>query len=120
ICAGQGGHAFTRPLRAQQQLVRVTNVSGNTVTITPPIMMPNWSSGQSPGAFWANVTPVHGDGVENLSIDETAESSTGGVTMLYVYDCWIKGIRSINPDRAHVHWYQSITSTVRDSYFYGS
>jgi hypothetical protein len=120
VCSGQGGHAYTRSNRAQQQLVRVTGISGNNVSIKPPIIMPNWASGSSPGAFWAGTTPVHGDGLEDLSIDETADASTHGITMLYVYDCWVKGIRSIQPDQSHVAWYQTITSTIRDSYFYGS
>ncbi len=121
VCANEGGNAYGRSGRAQQQLVQVTAVSGNTVTISPGLYMPNWRSSQSPGVSWASGSPS-GVGIENLSLDHTngATGHAGGIVFLYVYNCWVKGIRSVNPDRSHVWLYQTARSVVRDSYFYGT
>jgi hypothetical protein len=83
--------------------------------------MPNWRSSQSPGIFWNGSAPViTGNGVENLSLNITNANETGGIVMLHVSDCWVKGIRSINADRSHVWFFKAMRNTVRDSYFYGT
>ena len=46
ICTQQTGAANGRSSRAQQQLVKVTAISGNSVTIIPGLYMPNWRTGQ--------------------------------------------------------------------------
>ena len=51
VCAQEGPSGSGRANRQQQQLVKATAVSGNTVTISPGLYMPNWRSGQSPGAW---------------------------------------------------------------------
>ncbi len=105
---------------SQQQIVQVTNISGTTVTISPGLYMPNWRSARSPGAWWAT-TMVHGDGIENLSIDATqATANTWTIDYANAYNCWIKNIRSIYSQRAHVEIQYSAHVTVRDSYFYGT
>jgi hypothetical protein len=123
LCTGQGGDAFGRAGRSQQQLVKVVSVnSGTSVTISPGLKMPNWRTSQSPGISWAN-SNMSGDGIENLSLDFTNSGCTGfcGVTvMLYVSDSWVKGIRSVGGYRNHIWLYQSRGITVRDSYFYGT
>jgi hypothetical protein len=107
--------------RGQTQTVLVTAISGNTVSITPPLYMPNWRSGQTPGAWWSGVLPVTGDGVENLSVDSTTVS-TGAIIAFYeATGCWAKGVRTIEAFDSHVKfWFGDAFNTVRDSYFYGS
>ncbi|PYT90453.1 MAG: hypothetical protein DMG36_20550, partial [Acidobacteria bacterium] len=56
------------PDRNQFQIVQVTGISGNNVTITPGLYMPNWRSSQSPGAWWAT-TVIQKTGIENMSLD---------------------------------------------------
>jgi hypothetical protein len=119
-CTGEGGNAFGRNNRGQQQLVKITAISGNQVTISPPIRMPNWRASQQPGAYWnGNASMVTGSGVEDLSIDGTNEPA---YTLAFsnVSDSWARGIRTINADRGHVFLWQSMRITVRDSYFYGN
>ena len=121
-CTGQGGDAFGRAGRSQQQLVTITNIAGNQVTISPGLYMQNWRSSQSPGVSWADST-LTGDGVENLSLDFTNSgcgSFCGVTVMLYTSNCWVKGIRSITAFRNHVWLYQTTKATVRDSYFWGT
>src|SRR5206468_8192730 len=41
--------------RNQQEYKVVTAIgSGNQVTISPPLYMPNWRTSQMPGVWWAN------------------------------------------------------------------
>src|SRR6267143_1808893 len=104
--------------RGQQQIVTVSAINGNTVTFTPGLYMPNWRPSQSPGAWWDS-NPVSRDGIENLSIDHSAVS--GGVNIILISNCsqcWVKGVRSIKPNRSHVSIWTSAKIVVRDSYFY--
>ena len=110
-------------IRGQQQIVNVTSISGSGpyhVGITPGIYADNWRTSQSPGAWWAT-TPVHGDAVENISLDHTGGGD--GITFGYCTDCWVKGVRSIITSTksgngwGHVMLYGCNHCTVRDSYF---
>jgi hypothetical protein len=105
--------------RGQQQLVKVTAINGNQVTISPGLYMPNWRSSQSPGAWWAT-SQANGLGLEDLSVDNSSSSGTYAVGFKNCNDCWVKGVTSINANRAHVHLQSSPRATVRDSYFYGT
>jgi hypothetical protein len=124
-CSQQGtdiGRGSGSSKRSQAQLVRVVSVSGNNVTITPGIYMPNWRSDRSPGAWWNSSAPRVGVGIEDLSVDFTAigTSETYGIQFQQAYGSWVKGVRSIKANNAHVNLYLSSHVTVRDSYFYNS
>ena len=82
VCSGEGGNAYGRTNRSQQQLVKITAINGNVVTVTPGLYMPNWRSGQSPGVSWASGTPTL-SGIEDLSIDNTSSSGADGIVMMY-------------------------------------
>jgi hypothetical protein len=119
-CAEEGGNSPGRRNRGQQQLVKVVALSGNRVTISSPIRMPNWRASQSPGVFWSAGAPVvTGNGIEDLTVDLSNARGQNGVVFLHVSDCWAKGIRTINAARNHYWLVQSMRITVRDSYLYG-
>jgi hypothetical protein len=105
--------------RAQQQIVRVTAINGNQVTISPGLYMPNWRASQNPGAWWAT-DPAAANGLENLSLDHTASDERYGIVLFNCNNCWVRGVRSVNSDRAHIHAHISARVVVRDSYFYGT
>jgi hypothetical protein len=106
--------------REQQQLVTVTAINGNQVTISPGLYMPNWSGGRAPQAWWASF-PIANSGVEDLSLDHTATvGDSAGIGLFNCTGCWVKGIRSINSAREHVWVNDSLRAVVRDSYFYGT
>jgi hypothetical protein len=119
-CAEEGGNAYGRSGRAQQQIVRVTAVDGNNVTIAPGLHMPNWNSSKTPGVSWASGSVVSASGVEDLSMNHTNSGGQAGVVFLYGHNLWLKGVRSINANRNHIWMYQTAMSVVRDSYFYGT
>lgn len=115
ICVDEGGGAFARANRAQQQIVRVTGISGSTVTVTPGIYMPNWRASQAPGAMWGSDV-ITGVGVEDLFLDNT-NANSNGVEFFAAMDSWLKNVSSYKSARAHVLFYQSAHITIRDSYF---
>lgn len=120
-CATEGPGGSGRPGRVQQQIVKVTAISGNRLTITPGLYMPNWRGSQSPGAWWSSGLPITMTGIEDLSVDHTnSASAKSGIYFFNAYNCWIKNVKSLNANRNHVWLYQSAHVTVRDSYFYGT
>ena len=129
-CSSSGGGGYSsRTGRPETEFHEVTAINGNTVTVTPPIINPNWRSGQSPGAYWGSPTTVNA-GVENLSLDWTGVhnanvSLTAGIIMIWNRDCWVKGLRIVDTSTTTTESVQSIAivrsfrTTVQDSYFYG-
>jgi hypothetical protein len=121
LCATEGPGGTGRSGRVQEQLVKVTAISGNTVTVAPGLYMPNWRSSQSPGAWWSSSLPITMSGIEDLSVNHAGSASVmSGVYFFNAYNCWMKNVRSMNGNRNHVWLYQSAHVTVRDSYFYGT
>lgn len=118
-CSQEGPGGAGRSGRGQQQIVTVTGISGSTVSFTPGLYMPNWSSSHSPGAWWAT-TNVSGDGIENLSINNASSGASAGIMLMNSTNCWIKGVRSLNGNRNHVWLYLSAHDEVIGSYFYGT
>jgi hypothetical protein len=119
VCSQEGSGGAGRSGRAQEQIVQVQAVSGNTVTITPGLYMPNWRSSQSPGAWWGSTDGTL-DGVEDLSLDHSGSSAQSGIVFNMAENCWATGIRSLQPNRNHVWLMKAIHITVADSYFYGT
>lgn len=107
--------------RSQEQNVVVTSITGSgpwTIGISPGIYMPNWRSGQSPQAFYAN-GHVSNVGLENLSMNHNGSASAShGVEINNCYGCWVSGVRSLYANRSHVAVTLSSHCTVQNSYFY--
>ncbi|HEX5412876.1 MAG TPA: hypothetical protein VFZ27_13585 [Terriglobia bacterium] len=119
VCTTEGPAGGGRSGRTQEQIVRVEAVSGNTVTISPGLYMPNWRSSQSPGAWWSS-TDARSDGIEDLSMDHRLSPQMSGMVFFNAINCWAKGIRSLSGNRNHVWLYQDAHTTIADSYFYGT
>jgi hypothetical protein len=103
-------------LRSQEQTVLVTAISGSQITISPGVYMPNWRSSQHPQAWFGGV--ITGDGIENVSIDNTSSTAGHNVEIYGCYQCWVKGVRSIKANRSHVQVFESEHVVVRDNYVY--
>lgn len=108
--------------RPQQQFVEITAVSGNQITISPGLYMPNWRASRQPQAWWwgtIQATAVM-DGIEDLTIDNTGSTETSGIGFSNAYNGWVKNVRSINANRNHVWMNQAARIEVRSSYFFGT
>ena len=114
-CATDGDGGFVRSGRGQQQLVTVTSIPGTAcpcaIGISPGLYMPNWRTGQTPQAWWAT-SPGTGMGLEDLSLDHTSSGATAGIQLFNCTGCWVKGVRSINANRAHVMVWLSPRTTI--------
>jgi hypothetical protein len=102
--------------RAQHQIVLVTAVDGNDVTISPGLYMPNWRSGRAPEAWYADDATI-GNGIEDLSVDHTDSDEKWAIGIMNAYGCWVKNVRSIKANRAHIVLIQTDKVEIRDSYF---
>ena len=117
---GSVGRVISGTTHSEIQATKITSLTSCgtnclTVGISPAIYFTNVISGNSPGAWWP--TQVHQDGLENLSIDGTAD----GYYTLNMYDCfncWVKGVTFLNGARASVGIRQGYQNVIRDSYFY--
>lgn len=137
ICSDEGGEGNAgRSGRGQHQLVAVTDVSPKTgsacsslpctVTITPGLYHPNWRSGQTPGAWWANNPYISGIGVEDLKLDASAVtcaspgSQRGVITFYNATQSWAKNVETDTGCRAQIMLFQANHITIRDSYIHES
>jgi hypothetical protein len=123
ICSNQGGNNYGRSARAQVQVVTVTAINGNQVTITPGLAYPNWRSSQNPGAYWNTGSPLHNSGIEDLTVD-FSPSGVQGIYVINAANCWIKGIRILSnatgtQETYHIFILQSAHVTIRSNYVYG-
>src|SRR6267378_887526 len=127
-CVSQGSDGMrTAPggYRNQRQVVKVTAIAGNQVTITPGIYMPNWRASQAPQAWWPT-TVLRRAGVENMSIQPV--DGGGGINLQNAMECWITGVRSVKvappggPGGGRNHVWLTMTrgNEIRNNYFYGS
>lgn len=128
-CTEQGtdiGRGSGASKRGQSEIHKVTAINeggcGSTcVTITPSVLHPNWAQGaQDPEAWWNGGAPAVGMGIEDLSLNFTSSNATYGIQIQMCDGCWVKGVRSLNADNAHINPYLSHGVTIRDSYFYGA
>lgn len=115
-CAQESAAGGERTNRAQEQIVLVTAVVGNTVTISPALNMPNWRSSQAPGAWWASKIAAN-VGIEDLSIDNTLTHGNG-IAFVNAYNGWVQGVRDMDSNRNHVWIYDSARITIQHNYFW--
>jgi hypothetical protein len=118
-CSQEGSGGEYRSNRAQNQVAIVTAISGNTVTLSEGIYMPNWRSSQSPQAYWPSTT-MTGVGIEDLSIDNSGSSAQSAVMFASASNSWVKDVRTLNINRAHVMFWVCAHISVLSSYFYGT
>ena len=122
-CSNKGGNNYARPGRAQVQVVTVTAISGNQITITPGLAYPNWRTTQAPGAYWNSGSPLGNAGIENLTVDFTGNGGQG-VYIMNCANCWLLGTREIinasgTAETYHIFTFQSAHLTIRSNYIYG-
>lgn len=127
-CSIEGQTQFFRADRYQIETARVTAIDTGTkqVTLERGLYMPNWDSGQTPGAYWFGGPPLEGAGLEDLSIDVGGNGDLRGIQFSNSYGSWMKGVRVIDgnpsdPKRCVICMnHGSVKNTIRDSYIYGT
>lgn len=131
LCSQQGsGNAWNSPsgtYRAQMQMVTVTGISGSTVTFTPAIYAPQWSSGLTPYATFSTSLPLTGFGLEQMELNtQQLGDIQAQVEFLWATDSWVDDVAFVNnvaqsgAARKHVEGFSDAHLTVQNSYAYGS
>lgn len=115
--AGRGNGA-----RAQQHMAEVQAINGTTVTIWPPLAMPNWSGSLTPQAWWVGASSwTRSIGVEDLTIDGTSfngdDPFEANIYWETVRDGWLKNVKSKQGSHSHFCVYGGMNIEVRHSYF---
>ena len=121
-----GGAA--RPHRWQQEYVLVTgctpscsNAGTTTLTITPGLIHPNWSSGQSPEAW--SIQASSNVGFRDFSVDMSAISSStghGGVGFNNILNFWARGLRVGYGPQSGFTLNTVLLGTVESNYVYNA
>jgi hypothetical protein len=101
--------------RGLQQLVRVTAIAGESVTIDPPLYYAH-AGALSPQAFFWGTPDLEYAGIEDLKID--ARYTDGAVTFTFCRNCWVKNLEIDHVARGGVWAMYTSHVEVRDSYFY--
>jgi hypothetical protein len=113
--------------RSQIQTFVVTAINGASITVTPPVYVPNWRSSQKPQAWFVNsASEAVGMGLENLTVNNcssmagtTCNTSSGSgqnITIGNCDQCYVKGVRSVFANRSHVRTLYSTRSQIQDNY----
>ena len=105
----------------QMQFVKITGISGTTITVGSPIYMPNWRTSQSPHAWWTT-SPQTNVGVEDLTADARATTATAVISFNATHESWVKGVAAykVNGSRNGISIHYSSKDTIRDSYVLGT
>ena len=113
------------PHRFQVEYVTVTacsptcNTSGSTAfTIAEPLAHPNWTSGQTPQAWFFN--PIKNVGVRDLSIDGTSTTGdVGGISFMGAQNYWVTNVSISNFRSMGVQTTQGTHGQIESNYLYG-
>ena len=97
---------------ARGQIVAVTGVNGNTITISPGLY-----SAYTNSPLVAPFSPTVYAGVENLQVYANNTGYAANFGMSGCAYCWIKGVESNYTDGDHVEDYFGYRDEIRDSYF---
>lgn len=111
---GNGGSEGNRPGRVQFEIHTVTNISGNNVTISPPVIGANFVSTQFP-QVWAYTT-INQVGIENMAID--AGSTLQCIELYNIDGWWISGVTCKNFSTPGFSIIESLRGTAQSNYFY--
>jgi hypothetical protein len=116
-----GGAA--RSHRFQWEMVEATACSpscggsgATTVTITPPLQHPNWTSGQNP-QIWL-IQPSRFVGIRNLSIDGSATSTSAAVSFYNDAYVWATGVAVFHPYSMGIYVDQTIHAQIESNYVF--
>ncbi len=84
-----GGHL-------QMQLTEITGISGTTITISPGLYMPNWTSGKSPRMmlYISGSKKLVNTGIEDLHFEGAYPSASAiyNINAAYTQNCWLENV----------------------------
>lgn len=134
-CSWEGGNAWARAGRAQQEAHVVVSCGTSTpgaactsssLVISDGLIAANWRSARTPGAWWGSTSAqVTGVGIENLSLDFTgAGQFVSGVGGVNCTNCWVRGLRIVftgnGSQTFHLNCINCLHVTWANNYLFGT
>ncbi|MFH2010719.1 MAG: glycosyl hydrolase family 28-related protein [bacterium] len=114
---GEWEHASWVPEAAVGQMVQITAVDGDVVTVDPPLLI-DYDPGQDPQL--RRVGLVSGAGLQSLYLTRLDPSDNHTVIMKNAVGCWMRDVESDTTCQAHVSMTSALWCEVRDSYLHDS
>jgi PKD repeat protein len=109
---GAGGNADL-----MGQTVIVTNISGNTVDFSPPVLW-DYTASQSPYVYMLPHTAALYAGLEDVQLQGNNTGLRVNIQIDLAAYCWIKGVEGNNAAGDHVWIAYSLGNEVRHNYFH--
>jgi hypothetical protein len=113
LCTWCDGGWSSTGAYSRGQIVKVTGISGTTLTISPGLYTAYTNSPMAATSYRETVFA----GVENLQVYANNTGYNANFQMSACAYCWIKGVESNYTDGDHVEVYAGYHDEVRDSYF---
>ena len=85
-----------RPGKNIKEVKRITAISGNTITVDPPVSWTNWSPTFSPtvSSFGDPSYQSIGIGLESFKMDSSSSTGAFGIFIEQSYGCWVENVWS--------------------------
>lgn len=100
--------------RSVGQVVKITAISGNTVTLDRPL---HYTYNMSLNVQVTECNMARRIGFENFTIRSLNSGAKHHFLLVYAVNCWIKCVSSIKSDITHVNPSFCANLTIRDSHF---
>jgi hypothetical protein len=96
---------------------QITDVNGDAVKLNQPLRL---DFPRVDGSYAQVFHPVTGCGIENLSLEQTANLWISGVHFAESWNCWARNVTIINAGRHPIYFLDSKFGEVRDCVFNGA
>jgi hypothetical protein len=110
-------NSLTEGPRGVGQILKITAISGNTITVDRPLRY-TYKASLNVEVYECNMAKRIG--FENFTIESVTAGEKHHFLFVYAVNCWIKCVRSIKSDVTHVNPSFCANLTIRDSYFHDS
>lgn len=110
-------HPIDWAVRVVGQIVKITEINGNIITIENPLRL---DYDLSLSLTISKINPITNVGIEDLGIETVLDAGGAGNNISYSYaaECWIKNIESNKSVGSHIYIGNSTNIEIRDSYIY--
>ena len=104
--------------RAVAQIVKITNIAGNDLTLSRPIYYA--SPGYAPQVMKLGSSLRYNSGIQDLYLERVNTIGSGYkiIVIKFCINCWVKNIESYKTGGAHIRMEYDYGCEIRDSYFH--
>lgn len=95
------------------QIVKVTNISGNTLTITPAL-----NEGYASDYVSIGISAPYRSGIQDLYIENKTNNGGHNILIQYGQECWVKNVESNMASKWHIRLQASARCEVRECYMH--